>query len=345
MIDKDFFVVTGASKSGTTWLQKLIHSHPDAYCEFQYPTIPPKNYFDKKITPVFNSKKSPFKGVFSSKSEEESYWLKRSFLREFHKAMRKLSFRLSEMNDPRLSENPDFKSKVDDIFLSFTNNFISSKKQPVVGYKAYTDPEYLFKLKSNAKLICIYRDYRDVCVSKRFHTIKYGIFFNGDENFFLLKFLNKFKFFKKIIHFLNKKFHLLNENSFNPYKKKSTILKFPKIFLTKVANEWNLINKDIIKIKKKYPKNVFIVNYRDLKENNELVINRIFNFLKLNSSEDIINHVINQNSFKKKQISKDSFYRKGIYGDWKNHLDRNQISYLNYLCEETFNELERIKHV
>ena len=50
MNNKVFFVVTGASKSGTTWLQKLIHSHPNAYCEFQYPIIPPKNYFDKNCT-------------------------------------------------------------------------------------------------------------------------------------------------------------------------------------------------------------------------------------------------------------------------------------------------------
>ncbi|MCB0640852.1 MAG: sulfotransferase, partial [Phaeodactylibacter sp.] len=34
------FVVFGAAKSGTTWLQRVINAHPDCHCHFQVPIFP-----------------------------------------------------------------------------------------------------------------------------------------------------------------------------------------------------------------------------------------------------------------------------------------------------------------
>ena len=74
------FVVFGTSKSGTTWLQKLLDTHPDVRCFFQLPLFPftLETSLQTRVPsfPVYIEHKDPFNGVFSNSSEQEEYWLK-----------------------------------------------------------------------------------------------------------------------------------------------------------------------------------------------------------------------------------------------------------------------------
>ena len=78
-------------------------------------------------------------------------------------------------------------------------------------------------------------------------------------------------------------------------------------------------------------------------------LSRLLSFLSVTNSEDIVKDCLDKNSFTNLTGGRDrgtedqaSFFRKGITGDWKNHLDMTEASlfskeaqdemrYFNYL--------------
>ena len=68
------FVIVGSSKSGTTWLQKMLDLHPEIRCHFQRPIFPLKRrdlFFPARVTLKTNT--SPYGGLFREASEERQY--------------------------------------------------------------------------------------------------------------------------------------------------------------------------------------------------------------------------------------------------------------------------------
>lgn len=69
------------------------------------------------------------------------------------------------------------------------------------------------------------------------------------------------------------------------------------------------------------------VSYEQLHEAPEACLESAFRFLGVNADASIVQQCIEEASFKKLsgrepgQEEKTSFFRKGIVGDWKNHLD------------------------
>lgn len=317
--DKFFtpFVVFGASKSGTTWLQRLIDKHPECRCHFQTIICPfPKERRRKlnKYPIVYSGGQSPFKGIFKDEIEEKKYhWrnellaqqeiLKKDYVSDIANEQEKADYLSSYLK-------PIIKSVIRTILLDDEGD------KKVYGTKAYTDLEQLLNIFPNAKIITIVRDGRDVVVSKRFHTLRMKVFFHGDEKYWLHRIWNKSFFLRKVLLKLNQKWSFLNENYFKKLDQPHDLLSMEA--LSKYSEQWVFVTEYIRSIQKKHPNNLLTVYYSKLYSQTEEELLKIFTFLGVDTVDEMLQKVIADSTLSRK--GKNSFFRKGGSGDWKNYF-------------------------
>lgn len=319
------FIVFGPSKSGTTWLQKLLDSHPDVRCHFQLPIfsldIHHKWLFAKtKVT--LNLNKSPFKGVFKDKGGAQAYFARQTY---FHK----IQFELRRVAEELKAKNSTAPEIIDDWYHEglkalFETLLYDTDQKKIFGNKAYTDLELFFKVYPTGKVINIIRDGRDVCVSKRFHTFRMGAYYHGDEKKKWLYILNSSSFGRRVTNKLNRKFGWFGEKY---YKKVSDKPLFSNVALAKYAQDWSLITEYILEWQTKRPKQVLCISYEKLKTDANQEIAKALKFIGADASAEVVEKIIEQNLFSKLKTSKgaESFFRKGIVGDWKNHFTPKDV--------------------
>ncbi|MFP4522113.1 MAG: sulfotransferase domain-containing protein [Fibrobacterota bacterium] len=88
------------------------------------------------------------------------------------------------------------------------------------------------------------------------------------------------------------------------------------------------------------------LRYEDMQEKPESTVKGLFDFLKVDSSDKIVEKCISENAFSKLsggrgkgEEDRSSFYRKGISGDWKNHLSEEDAAYITGNAGELMKEL------
>jgi len=155
----------------------------------------------------------------------------------------------------------------------------------------------IFEMFPKAQIIIMMRDYRDMCVSLAFHQSRLtgtwkGIFSSENKQTIDNRFLCD---------------HLANYERHNDY---STYQRFSQ----------------------KLPTQVLIIKYEELKEQPEQKLAEVFSFLGVNSSKSIVRRSLNANKFKKLsggrnpgEEDSDSFFRKGVVGDWRNYFSPENI--------------------
>jgi len=319
------FVVFGPSKSGTTWLQKLLNSHPDIRCHFQLSLLPisPEHGLFAKAKGVFNQNRSPFKGVFENEEAEKQYFNRQKYLiqlqKEIEQTTNQLKIGKSETEQAHINE---FRYEtLRGIFEAFLYDN-SSKK--IFGNKAYTDLGLLFKIYPDAKVVNIIRDGRDVCVSKRFHTLRMGTYYHGDEKNKLLYQLNRTELGRKISRKLHYKLGVFGEDNFK--KVNDDGLLFSEAALEKMVTDWALVVNYILDWQDRKSEQMLLVHYEKLRIQPEKEVTRILTFLDADNSQKTVQEIVNKNSFSKlKSGNKNGFFRKGISGDWKNHFTEKDI--------------------
>lgn len=325
------FVVFGASKSGTTWLQKLIDTHPEVSCHFQRPILPINrndvNLFHPGVT-VYSSRKTPFSGLLNS-DEEEQYLAELNFLNE---TMGKISSNLN-------SHNPLVRKSFEQYAKRFITSILYKEGASACGTKSYTNLNEFIKLFPQGKVISIARDPRDVIVSKRFHTLRMGVFFHGDERYRVLHFLNRSEIFRR---FVRSRYHnlipIVRETYFRATDAEGK-LHVAEQALYKYAYEWIAVNKYLLSFKENYSDNHLIIKYEDLKKDPNRILSSVFEFLEVENSPEVISEIIDIGKTSRVKKGKDSFFRKGVTGDYLNHLNADQIEWVNATCNEVANEL------
>lgn len=324
MIKKDKkaapFIVVGPAKSGTTWLQKLLDTHPDIRCHFQLSLLPitVKHglYAESKV--VLNLNKSPFKGIFKNEEVEKNYFNQQEYLLALQEEIEEHTNRL------KVGKSANEQAYLDQLRYNtlkgiFDTFLYDGSDKKFFGNKAYTDLELLFNIYPDAKIVTIIRDGRDVCVSKRFHTFRMGAYYHGDEKNQLLYQLNQSKFGRRVTKKLNRQFGWFGESNYKQRSEGEDL--FSEAALTKMATDWALIIKYLLDWQAKKPNQMLIVHYEKLKVNPQQETSRILSFLGADNSEAIIEAIVEKNSFSKlKTTGKNSFFRKGTSGDWKNHF-------------------------
>ncbi len=335
----DPFVVFGPSKSGTTWLQKLLDSHPDVRCHFQLPMFgldKNKSLFAKG-NGVLNLNKSPFKGVFKTELEGQEYFARLTYFSQIQKDLQGLSAKLKAEKATDV-DTIDFWHH-NGLKAIFETLLYDNDQKKIFGNKAYTNLETFFRLYPAGKIINIIRDGRDVCVSRRFHTLRMGAYYHGDEKNKWLYHLNSLSLGRRVTKKLNRDLGWFGEKN---YRNRDDVPLFSAAALAKFAKDWALITEYILEWQTKRPEQVFCIRYEGLKSNPNSELAKVLQFIGADASPECIHAMIEQNSFSKLKSNKasGSFFRKGIIGDWKNHFTEKDTQLFKQLTGDLLVRLE-----
>lgn len=319
------FIVFGPSKSGTTWLQKLLNSHPDICCHFQLSLLPitAKHGLYAKAKGVFNQNKSPFKGVFENEEAEKKYFNRQKYLLQLQEEIEQTTNQLKVgKSDSEQAHIDEFRYKtLRGIFEAF---LYDNTDKNIYGNKAYTDLDLLFKIYPDAKVVNIIRDGRDVCVSKRFHTLRMGTYYHGDEKNKLLFQLNSSDLGRKVSRKLHHKLGWFDETNFKKAEDDEPL--FSEAALEKIATDWALVVQYILDWQARKPEQMLLIHYEKLRAQPEVEVARILDFLGAGNSDETVEAIVDKNSFSKlKSGANNSFFRKGTSGDWKNHFTEQDL--------------------
>lgn len=93
-------------------------------------------------------------------------------------------------------------------------------------------------------------------------------------------------------------------------------------------NKWLELNKYFMELKKKYPKNVYLINYEDLLKNTEIEIEKIFQFCGLELKKSTIDF-INVSLSKNDEYDYSVCRNKDTIINRKCNIDINIIKYIN----------------
>ena len=150
----------------------------------------------------------------------------------------------------------------------------------------------IFEAFNQTRVIVMLRDFRDTLVSLAYHRKRYtrtweGIFSTSEETELAETFI------------------------------KGALSGFEKIDDIKIYFEYAGL----------YPGQVKIVRYEDLKIDTGSVLKKVCSFLEVDTDESLINECVEINTFERHSGGRkagiedtDTFFRKGIVGDWKNHF-------------------------
>ena len=343
------FVVFGPSKSGTTWLQRIIDAHPEVSCKFQVQIAPlrasTRRRLFEQVPSVYSGKNSPFGGVFKSPEDESAYYNQTEFMEQLGQCIEGIvDTPATAYTYPRVTQDGLALQRNRLYRALAATNVLNVPGMLRCGTKCYTDLELLLECFPDAQVISIVRDGRDVAVSKRFHFAKMKLYLNGDERSGWLRALNGSRGGRAISRKLLSKIGLVDEKAFRDYNNLGTDeALLSSTAIRKFASDWVRLIEYIEHFSSRYPGQFKVVKYEDLKENSHRTTCQIFDFLKVPYTHELIDTIEESTSFasmkSKKPSSGGSFFRKGTIGDWQNHFTSANKSQFKAIAGDTLIKL------
>lgn len=269
LFTKDLFFVCGVIKSGTTWLERILDSHPEVVCRGE--------------------------GHFGS----DLYSLLSEAMNTYNEAMPKKGKAFAHSNSTtKYSDVPSYNNTDQDFIITTTIGLMMAKwldretdltEVKCVGDKTpsnLVNMQLLSRLFPMAKFIHIIRDGRDVAVSA----------WNFNMNTDIGATIRQWGNFRK--------------------------------FVPWAAEAWANEIKVNREVGLSYGERYIELRYEDLVANPHKEASRVFQYLDVDISKSLIQQCIDKCTFTKLsggresgEEDNESFYRKGVAGDWKNHLD------------------------
>ncbi|MFS8017635.1 putative Sulfotransferase domain, P-loop containing nucleoside triphosphate hydrolase [Helianthus anomalus] len=85
----------------------------------------------------------------------------------------------------------------------------------------------------------------------------------------------------------------------------------------------------------KNPENVYFLTYEEMKEQQDLHLRKLADFLGCPfSPKEVKENMVNKEGKLPSDINNSAFFRKGEVGDWKNYLTTEMVKRLDKICEE-----------
>lgn len=287
------FFVVGYQKSGTTWLMKMLDSHPEILCQGEGRPFG-RDWRQEHLKQRRESypPTSLYNAVLSS--EDLRYWTERSVW--------------SKRDDPEEHLNNITRLAVE-YFL--TQQLLKTGKRLVGDKTVLPSPEIIKEISEicpEDKVIHIVRDGRDVAVSAMHHRWNQAED-QGGTTMLTPEQLAKRKAYRE-----------------DPQKLLETGEGiFPDGWLRNIASKWSA---SVSETMKDGPvllgANYAQLKYEDLLEEPEEEMGRLLEFLGADASEQSLDQCVSAGSFEKlaggrrRGQEAASFFRKGIAGDWKN---------------------------
>lgn len=287
------FFILGHQKSGTTWLMKMLDSHPEILCQGEgRPFGRDWRQEHLKQKRMSYPPTSLYNAILSS--EDLRHWIERSVW--------------SKREDP--DEHLDNLTRLA-IEYFLTQQLLKTGKRLVGDKTVLLSPEIveeISKVCPEAKVIHIIRDGRDVAVSQTHHRWNQAEDQGGTSKTTPDQ-LAKREAYRK-----------------DPQK----LLKtgegiFPHGWLRSFGERWSTrVGKTVKDGPALLGANYGEVKYEDLLEKPEEEVKRLLKFLGADASEQVVSQCVRAASFermaggRKRGQEAASFFRKGIAGDWEN---------------------------
>lgn len=286
----NIFFIVGSSRSGTTWLQRILGSHPEIVCKGE-------GMFFGRSTKLHEGARSLY--AVLERSEDLKIW-----------------------HDMRIWTEGEFEDFVPNLVRLIVNSLFLEGLEEKPGAKIVGDktPHYAFNLNEvhsvypEAKIIHIIRDGRDVAISN-----VYNLWRNAKDRGGPLQ-IPPSVLDKRDRFLANPKAFLASGESV-----------FPQAVLRNLAKKWDYT---VAKAAKDGPElfgeRYIEIKYEDLLEQPYVELPRLLAFLNVDDARDVIERMVEENSFEqlsggrqKGTEDSNSFFRKGMAGDWKNYFTKN----------------------
>lgn len=258
--------VAGFVKSGTTWVERILDSHPDIVCKGEA-------HFGSLLTPAIRNCIS----LYNAKIPKKGNWSR--LHNEMPETHHETNYRFAES---------DLKFILGESMRLMFAKWIDKDGPRVIGDKS---PDNLLHMSildeifPESRFVYVVRDVRDVIVS--------GWFFN------------------------------LNVNPSQTLEKYSSI----HDYAIHVSASWRRQVSEQLSTRLILGERFHELRYEDIVENPFAALRGIFEHLSVDSSEQVIARVADATRFKRFSGGRDegdenrqSFYRKGVVGDWRNHF-------------------------
>ncbi|HEX2729492.1 MAG TPA: sulfotransferase [Rubrobacteraceae bacterium] len=286
------FFIVGRAKSGTSWLMRILNSHPDILCRGEGKFFG-RQYMRDNQEQVKLQPTSLYGAI--ADSEYLRAWVERSVWAEDEDVEEHLANLTSLATNYFLARR-----------LSKVGKRIVGDKTPFTGMEVV---EEIKEIRPDAKLIHIIRDGRDVAISAIHHMWNHARHEGGIHD------LTPEELAKREAYRSDPQAFLASGESI-----------FTGRQLYGTAKNWaEMVRRAMEDGPKLLGENYTEVRYEDLLEEPEPEVRRLLGFLDADAREPVVNRCIERASFERRtkgrergqEDSKD-FMRKGIAGDWKN---------------------------
>lgn len=336
--DIQVFVVMGAAKSGTTWLQQALDSHPQIRCHFQRLILPMKLPPRPTGYTVFDVGDSAFGGIFASDEQERRYGAEFKYLHQSN------FLRGNDARPIAATLTGDETVWVETLYDGMLRSAVQSLLVDVpgkaaYGTKAYTDLDRFLKLFPDGKVVHITRDGRDVVVSHRHHMARRGAFYVGDERFRLHRLVNRFgpsrKLSVRLLSRIPAKWKGATRGLFLQPGKTGPLL--TPATIEKFAGDWKAAVEYVRSAAQTHEANILTVRYEDMLIDLPSQLTAVFSFLGVDSRPGTVDAVVQASGRERERLSRvpEGFLRKGGAGDWRTVFGPEAIRLFNDVAGET----------
>lgn len=283
------FFVVGQQKSGTTWLMRILDSHPEILCRGE------GRFFGagwRQKSLVKSDEMRPPSSLLYALREAEylRLWVERSVW----------------------SRNDDAEEHLDNLARMAVDYFLRGELaktgKTLVGDKSpLLTPETVREISAvypEARVVHIIRDGRDAVVSALHHTWNFGKKVKSDE--------------------VSAKREAYRENPRRILEGDESV--FAGNSLARMASEWAVrVGRAVEDGPALLGANYAEVRYEDLLERPESEVRRLLEFLGAGADDETVRRCVNAASFERLSRGRrrgeedaTSFFRKGVAGDWRN---------------------------
>lgn len=291
--DTPIFFLVGYQKSGTTWLMKMLNSHPEILCQGEgRPFGRDWRQEHLKQRRASYPPTSLYNAILSA--EDLGYWVERSVWSKDDDTDEHLA------NLTRLA-----------VQYFLTQRLLKTGKRLVGDKTVLLNPEIVREISAicpEARVIHIIRDGRDVAVSAMHHRWNQAEDQGGTSKTTPEQIAKREAYRKDPQRLLKTGDGIFSEG-----------------WLENRSAKWStMVSKTIVDGPTLLGANYIEVRYEDLVQNTEEVLKRLLEFLGADASEQTVRRCVDAASFerlaegRKRGQEAASFFRKGIAGDWKN---------------------------
>ncbi len=287
------FFLTGRAKSGTSWLMRILDSHPEVLCRGEGRFFG-RDYMREKSGKARTTRRGSLYGAIAD-AEYLRAWIETSVWARGEDAEEHLAAITGLATDYFLKKR-----------LSETNKKIVGDKTPFTGLELISE---VAEISPGSKLIHIIRDGRDVAISSMHHMWNHAKHEGGIHELTPEEIETREAYRSDPLTFVQS-----GRSIFAGRQLAGTARNWAEMVSRAMEDGPRLLGENYVEVR-----------YEELLDRTEQEARRLFEFLGADADEQIVKQCVEAASFERRadgrergQEDSTAFLRKGIAGDWRN---------------------------